>query len=405
MARRAAGFGRAALAVLRLAARAPCRLHAFDAQPDRHDDHLRPVVQHADGPGRAAVVLPFGAVRACRLFHRAFPQRRRRRRAAGADGTDAAARRVQRARLRHRVRLHGDQAALHRIRHDHARHRPACHHRGDDVPPLLRRRGRREDRPRDRQQPVRPRIRPVDRGLLPDRRLDDDRRRRHVFPHHDAARPHGECLPRQPRAGAVRRLRSAHRALPAVRAVRLLCRHRRRAVRHHLRDRHLRCGRRAAGGECAADGLYRRRHHLLRPGARRDPDHAAAERRQPDVELLAGLCRRAVHRDGDVRADRPHRHRSGARADRARRPAAPAGAALSAHPGPRADHAVRLRRAGGTAVVPHDRQGAGQAPRAVRPRDRHLRHGAVAGLAGLPAGRRLLARARSSRSSSASGTA
>ena len=66
-------------------------------------------------------------------------------------------------------------------------------------------------------------------------------------------------------------------------------------------------------------------------------------------------------------------------------------AALSAHPGPRAGRAVRLRRAGGAAVVPHHRHGAGQAPRAVRPRDRHLRHGALAGLAGLPAGRRLLA--------------
>ena len=95
------------------------------------------------------------------------------------------------------------------------------------------------------------------------------------------------------------------------------CRHRRRAVRDHLRDRHVRRGRRAARGECAADGLYRRRDDLLRSGAWRHPDHAAAERRQPDVELLADLCRRAVHRHGDLRADRPHRHHPGARADRA----------------------------------------------------------------------------------------
>ncbi len=186
---------------------------------------------------------------------------------------------------------------------------------------------------------------------------------------------------------------------------RLLRRHRRRAVRHHLRDRHLRCRRRTAGGECVADGLYRRRDHVLRPGPRRDPDHADAERRQPDVELLAGLCRRAVHRDGDLRADRPHRHRPGTRADRAGRAAAPARAALSAHSGPRADRAVRLRRAGGTAVLPHDRQGAGQAPRAVRPGDRHPWRDAVADLAGLPAGRRLLACPRVRGNSSASGTA
>ena len=77
-------------------------------------------------------------------------------------------------------------------------------------------------------------------------------------------------------------------------------------------------------GERAADGLYRRRRHLLRPGAGRDPDHAAAERRQPDVELLAGLCRRVVHRDGDVRAGRAHRDRS-ASMRRSRAPACCAG--------------------------------------------------------------------------------
>ena len=102
--------------------------------------------------------------------------------------------------------------------------------------------------------------------------------------------------------------------------------------------------RRAARGECSADGLYRRCHDILRPGARRHPDHPAAERRQPDVELLAGLCRRAVHRHGDLRADRPDGHRPGARADRARRPAASSDTAVSAHPRPRACHAVRLRR-------------------------------------------------------------
>ena len=41
---------------------------------------------------------------------------------------------------------------------------------------------------------------------------------------------------------------------------------------------------------------------VRRPGPRRRADHAAAERRQPDVEFLADLCRRAVHRHGDLRA-------------------------------------------------------------------------------------------------------
>ena len=65
-------------------------------------------------------------------------------------------------------------------------------------------------------------------------------------------------------------------------------------------------------------------------------------RRQPDVELLADLCLRAVHCDGHLRAGRPEPHRPGTRADRAGRPAAPAGGALSAHPRPGADRAVRL---------------------------------------------------------------
>ena len=50
----------------------------------------------------------------------------------------------------------------------------------------------------------------------------------------DAARADGKCLARQFRARAVRRLRPAHRALLAVRAVRLLRRDRRRPLRHHL---------------------------------------------------------------------------------------------------------------------------------------------------------------------------
>ena len=55
-------------------------------------------------------------------------------------------------------------------------------------------------------------------------------------------------------------------------------------------------------GECAADGVYRRQHGVCRPGPGRGADHAAAKRRQPDVQLLVDLCRCAVHRDGDIRA-------------------------------------------------------------------------------------------------------
>ena len=93
----------------------------------------------------------------------------------------------------------------------------------------------------------------------------------------------------------------------------------------------------------------------------------SAKRRQPDVEFLAGLCRRAVHRDGDLRAGRHHRmilgHAPILRAGLMRRLLLP----YSARPGPRPDRAVRLDRPGGTVILPHDRQGAGQAPGAVRP--------------------------------------
>ena len=61
---------------------------------------------------------------------------------------------------------------------------------------------------------------------------------------------------------------------------------------------------------------------VRRPGTGRRADHPAAERRQPDVEFLADLCRRAVHRDGDLRADRACRHRRGTRSDLARRASA-----------------------------------------------------------------------------------
>ena len=160
----------------------------------------------------------------------------------------------------------------------------------------------------DRPQPVRPDLRVRHPGLLPDRGLDADRRRRHVLPDHDAARPHGECLPRQ--------LTSARSSSATTRASCASC--------------NSRC---PASSPASAAGCIAITYEIVtfdavaaplsanallmayiggattfcRPGARRGPDHAAAERRQPDVEFLAGLCRRAVHRHGDLRADRPRR--------------------------------------------------------------------------------------------------
>ena len=67
-----------------------------------------------------------------------------------------------------------------------------------------------------------------------------DRRRPHAAPDANAARAHVQRLPRQLRAGPVRRLRPEHGAVLPVRAVGLLRRDRRRALRAHVRDRHVR---------------------------------------------------------------------------------------------------------------------------------------------------------------------
>ena len=161
-------------------------------------------------------------VRSRRLQHRAFPQRAGAGDLpvpmelipllAGLSGLGFAA----------RVRLRRDQTTLHRVRHDHARDCRTGHHRGDDVPSFLRRRGRDQHRPDDRPQPVRPGIRLLDRGLLSHRRLDTDRRHRHVFPYQYPARPHGQRVPRQLRTRAVRRLRPAHGALRTIQRGRIL---------------------------------------------------------------------------------------------------------------------------------------------------------------------------------------
>ncbi len=73
--------------------------------------------------------------------------------------------------------------------------------------------------------------------------------------------------------------------------------------------------------QCAARRLYRRRRRVLRTDPRHHRGGAAAERGQPAQQRLAALCRRALHRDGDVRAGRPDRADLHACADLARRAA------------------------------------------------------------------------------------
>ena len=69
---------------------------------------------------------------------------------------------------------------------------------------------------------------------------------------------------------------------------------------------------------------------FARTGARRGADHAAAKRRQPDVEFLADLRRRAVHCHGDIRTHRPCGDRRGAWPRLARRTVVAIVVALSA---------------------------------------------------------------------------
>ena len=82
--------------------------------------------------------------------------------------------------------------------------------------------------------------------------------------------------------------------------------------------------------QCAARRLYRRRRRILRTDPRHHRGGAAAERGQPAQQCLAALCRRALHRDGDVRAGRADRADLHAYADLARRAPARTGAALCA---------------------------------------------------------------------------
>ena len=90
------------------------------------------------------------------------------------------------------------------------------------VQDVLRRRGGRQHQPDDGDQPARAELRPADPGLLPDRGVDRAVRLADAAPDPHAARAHGQCLPRQLRAGAVRRLRPEPGALLPVRALRLL---------------------------------------------------------------------------------------------------------------------------------------------------------------------------------------
>ena len=63
-----------------------------DAEPDGHHDHLRAQLQHADGPGRPAVLRPRGVPRAGRLCDRACGQRRQGGRAPAPARADPAGR-------------------------------------------------------------------------------------------------------------------------------------------------------------------------------------------------------------------------------------------------------------------------------------------------------------------------
>ena len=286
------------------------RLHGVDAEPDRHDDHLRPVVQHADGPGRAAVVLPFGAVRARRLFDRAFPECRRRRRTAGADGADAVARRVcrglgfaivfgymatkQRSTAFAMITLGIVQLVTTAATMFH-------HFFGGEG------------------------------GVKTDRVIGNS-----LF-----GLEYGQSIQVYYLIVAWMMIAAVgmyfHTMTPLGRMANACRDNHERAQFVGYDPRIVRFLQFALSGFYAGigGGLFAITYEIvtfdavaaplaanallmayiggcddvLRPGARRDPDHAAAERRQPDVEFLAGLCRRAVHRHGDLRADRPHRHR------------------------------------------------------------------------------------------------
>ena len=97
---------------------------------------------------------------------------------------------------------------------------------------FLRRRGRRQCQPHDRPQPARPQIWRRDPGLLPDRGLDRDLGAGDALSHQQPLGRMANASPRQFRARAIHGLRPADGALPAIRAVRLFRRDRRRALRH-----------------------------------------------------------------------------------------------------------------------------------------------------------------------------
>ena len=144
------------------------------------------------------------------------------------------------------------QAARHRLRHDHLGHRRARHRRRVDVHLFF---GGEGGMSTDRvigYQPVRLHLRPVDAGLLSGRGWTVVAV---VLMWLQTQTPLGRmanAMPRQFRAGPVRRLRSAHGAILAVRPERLFRRHRRRALCAGLRDRHFRHAGRDDIGQRAA---------------------------------------------------------------------------------------------------------------------------------------------------------
>src|SRR5258708_954114 len=203
--------------------------------------------------------------------------------------------------FRDRVRLGFDQAQRHRLRHDLARSRRACGLQLSHPAQLLRWRGRGDDRSHPASAIVRHRLRPADRGLLPDRRLVPVVHVPDVPVHPYTARAYVQCGARQCRTRAVRRLQSAGRAVSRVLRVRLLCRHRGRTRGHTFRDREFRLFQRDTIRQCVARHLHRRQQLFLRTCDWRRPGELSTDNAQRCYGSVAALFRSPVHCHGDVR--------------------------------------------------------------------------------------------------------
>ena len=219
----------------------------------------------------------------------------------------AADRRAYRIVVRRAARLGLDPAQRNGLCDDLARRRRTDRLVGADPAHIFRRRSRHLRQPHQAAPGIRLEFRPADPDLLPGRGMDADCGHRDVRPHPHAARADVQRGARQSRAGAVRRLRSACRALPRVLLFRFLCRHRGRARGHQFRDRQFGLSRRRAVGNGAVRRLYRRRRILYRADRRRDLRHVSFARPQRSDAGVAALFRTDLHRGGGVRTGRHHR--------------------------------------------------------------------------------------------------